>query len=158
MRDSFSLRRREKMANKITHQDKEMICQTYRDAEDKEKAVSALAKVIGCEVSAINKVLRENGLIKPRVEIKAEKTKEPADQDVKIYKKGVQFVENIEQVKKDPKEAAGPCESQEKKMPEFVQDILFKELSQLERELVTLQESIEAVQKRYEALKDYLFS
>ena len=146
------------MANKITYQDKEMICQTYRDAEDKKKAVSALVKVIGCEASAINEVLRENGLIKPRVEIKAEKTKEPADQDVKIYKRGVQFVENIEQVKKDPKEAAGPCESQGKKMPDFVQDILFKELSQLERELGTLQENIEAVQKRYEALKDYLFS
>lgn len=146
------------MANKITYQDKEMICQTYRDAEDKEKAVSALAKVIGCEVSDINKVLRENGQLKPRVEIKAEKTKESADQDVKIYKKGAQFVDNIEQVQKDPKEAAGSCESQGKKMPEFVQDILFRELSQLERELGILQEDIKAVQKRYDALKDYLFT
>ena len=144
------------MANKITYQDKEMICQTYRDAEDKEKAVSALAKVIGCEVSAINEVLRENGLKIRRA--KAAAPAAPADQDVKIYKKGVQFVDNIEQVKKDPKEAAAPFENQEKKMPEFVQDILFRELSELERELGTLQENFEAVQKRYEALKNYLFT
>ena len=119
--------------------DVQMILQTYRDAENKRKAILNLSKVLNVSTDEIVEKLQQNG-----VQISYAEPK----------KKPIKELEEI--VKENPIQSVAP-EAAALPMPEYVQDILFREFGSLERKMDELAAELEVTKEHYAVLKQYLF-
>lgn len=119
--------------------DVQMILQTYRDAENKRKAILNLSKVLNVSTDEIVEKLQQNG-----VQISYAEPK----------KKPIKELEEI--VKENPIQSVAP-EAAALHMPEYVQDILFREFGSLEKKMDELAAELEVTKEHYAVLKQYLF-
>lgn len=148
----------------LSKMDKDMILQTYRDADNKKKAIDALAKVCDVDAETIKKVLRDKGALQtrqPKVmhdlpEEKVEELKQiiddnplidldvedPLEDDTKLYET---------KHKKDPAKAAGP-------LPDYIQSVLFFKLLELEKEIEHMEKQTALARQRHQQLKEFLFN
>lgn len=119
--------------------DVEMILETFDHAENKPKAIANLANMLKVDVDVIKEKLQQNGRRLDYAQIKPKKKKDP---------------EAAAPEKEIPSNISKPCE--ELPMPEYVKDILFKEVARLETRLDELQTEYKEAQKNYVSLRDYL--
>jgi len=119
--------------------DVDVICTTYDEAVNKRKAIMSLAKLLGVSPEEIIEKLQQNGRTISAAEPKLRKKPEVKEPEAPK-----------EETKESPKAAALP-------MPEYVQDILFKEFGTLERKIDDLSLELEKTKEHYIVLKNYLF-
>ncbi len=119
--------------------DVQMILQTYKDAENKRKAILSLSKLLDVSTDEIVEKLQQNGV---QISYAAPK------------KKPIKDLQEI--VKENPIQSVAP-EAAALPMPEYVQDILFREFGSLERKMDELAAELEVTKEHYAVLKQYLF-
>lgn len=119
--------------------DVQMILQTYKDAENKRKAILSLSKLLDVSTDEIVEKLQQNGV---QISYAAPKKKPIKEQQ--------------EIAKEDPIQSVAP-EAAALPMPEYVQDILFREFGSLERKMDELAAELEATKEHYAVLRQYLF-
>ncbi len=122
--------------------DVQMILQTYKDAENKRKAILSLSKLLNVSTDEIVEKLQQNGVQISYAAPKKKPIKEPQEIEEIIKENPIQSV--------SPEAAALP-------MPEYVQDILFREFGSLERKMDELAAELEVTKEHYAVLKQYLF-
>lgn len=148
----------------LSKMDKDMILQTYRDADNKKKSIDALAKVCDVDAETIKKVLRDKGALqtsqsKVVIDLPEEKVEElkqiiddnplidldvedPFEDDTKLYET---------KHKKDPAKAAGP-------LPDYIQSVLFFKLLELEKEIEHMEKQTALARQRHQQLREFLFN
>lgn len=148
----------------LSKMDKDMILQTYRDADNKKKSINALAKVCDVDAETIKKVLRDKGALqtsqsKVVIDLPEEKVEElkqiiddnplidldvedPLEDDTKLYET---------KHKKNPAKAAGP-------LPDYIQSVLFFKLLELEKEIEHMEKQTALARQRHQQLKEFLFN
>ena len=148
----------------LSKMDKDMILQTYRDADNKKKSINALAKVCDVDAETIKKVLRDKGALQTSQskvvhdlpEEKVEELKQiiddnplidldvedPLEDDTKLYET---------KHKKNPAKAAGP-------LPDYIQSVLFFKLLELEKEIEHMEKQTALARQRHQQLKEFLFN
>lgn len=124
----------------------ELILETYDSADNKRKIINSLSKMLRVSSDEIIESLQQNGREVPLTE-----SKKPGRPKVKS-------VINIpEEVKKSIDSfIQEPEKKEELPMPEFVRDVLFREVSRLEKQLDQIRTEYEETQKNYMSLRDYL--
>ena len=152
----------------LSMMDKDMILQTYHDADNKRKAINALAKVCDVDAETIKKVLREKGALtkKAAAPIK-EQIEEVKDEVIKAAEDCglIDLDEALDEFiadqaghdtyepkqAKDPAKAAGP-------LPDYIQSVLFFKLLELEKEIEHMEKQTALARQRHEQLREFLFS
>ena len=124
--------------------DVDLICQTYDDAINKRKAIMSLSKLLSVSPDEIIEKLQQNG----RQIAQAEPKKKP------IKETETKELEKV--VKENPIQSVSPLVPT-MPMPEYVQDILFKEFSSLEQRIGELTSELEKTKEHYVVVKKYLF-
>lgn len=125
--------------------DIEMMIETYRQAENKMKAIRNLGKMFDLLPSEIMEKLEKNG-IKVHEDIERETNQRPKKR-IKTEGNGAEVVKEIK--------VPGP-QAPELPMPDYILEILFKEVSVLERKMDALKDELRATEDHYKVLKDYL--
>lgn len=159
----------------LSKMDKDMILQTYRDADNKKKAIDALAKVCDVDAETIKKVLRDKGALQTRQPKKMpddwHEVKAPVIQEISGPEDGFEvmdldnlpvctiFADQAEddtklyetKHKKDPAKAAGP-------LPDYIQSVLFFKLLELEKEIDHMEDQLTLARQRHQQLREFLFN
>lgn len=124
--------------------DVELICQTYDDAINKRKAITSLSKLLSVSPDEIIEKLQQNG----RTIAQAEPKRKP------VISTETKELEKV--VKENPIQNVAPVVPT-LPMPEYVQDILFKEFSSLEQRIGELTAELEKTKEHYVVVKKFLF-
>lgn len=147
----------------LSKMDKEMILQTYNDADNKRKAINALAKVCDVDAETIRAVIKDQRAAAAPKEIRI---KEPANMeelvetidmaakdviylDLDKTEDGTKLYETKH--KKDPAKAAGP-------LPDYIQSVLFFKLLELEKEIDHMEDQLKLARQRHQQLREFLFN
>lgn len=132
--------------------DVELILETYDEAINKRKAILSIAKLLDVTPEEVIEKLQQNGrtidMSKRKKPKAAAKTEEPCELKNEL-------TENLPlktEEQKQPEAAAAKAI-----IPDYVQDVLFREFGALETRLGELQAEIEATEQKYKLLKNYLF-
>lgn len=132
--------------------DVELILETYDEAINKRKAILSIAKLLDVTPEEVIEKLQQNGrtidMSKRKKPKAAAKTEEPCELKNEL-------AENLplkSEEQKQPEAAAAKAI-----IPDYVQDVLFREFGALETRLGELQAEIEATEQKYKLLKNYLF-
>lgn len=132
--------------------DVELILETYDEAINKRKAILSIAKLLDVTPEEVIEKLQQNGrtidMSKRKKPKAAAKTEEPCELKNEL-------AENLPlktEEQKQPEAAAAKAI-----IPDYVQDVLFREFGALETRLGELQAEIEATEQKYKLLKNYLF-
>lgn len=125
--------------------DVDVILQTYDEATNKRKAIMSLAKLLSVNPEEIVEKLQQNGR---SISVAEPKKKPIKEAETKELEKAI---------KENPIQSVAP-EAAALPMPEYVQDILFKEFGTLERQIDELTQELEKTKEHYIVLKKYLFN
>lgn len=125
--------------------DVDVILQTYDEAANKRKAIMSLAKLLSVSPEAVIEKLQQNGRSISVAEPKKKPIKEAETKELE------------KTIKENPIQSVAP-EAAALPMPEYVQDILFKEFGTLERQIDELTQELEKTKEHYIVLKKYLFN
>lgn len=128
--------------------DIEMMLETYDQAENKRQAITALAKMLKVDPDVIKEKLQQNGRKIDFANVKTKPTKATETKAYVIDKNQMPTSENI--VRADESQAAALP------MPEYVRDILFGKVGELETTIDRLQDELKEAQEHYAVLRDYL--
>lgn len=138
--------------------DVELILETYDEAINKRKAILSIAKLLDVTPEEVIEKLQQNGR-----KIDYTKKEKPKKAPAKVKDPEPRLIKNDES--KDPEGRLLKTEEQKQPeaaaakaiIPDYVQDVLFREFGALETRLGELQAEIEATEQKYKLLKNYLF-
>lgn len=107
--------------------DVDMMLETFDQAENKRKAIEALSKMLKISPEVVKEKLQQHGRVIDYGE-KCKKTMVTEKADLKVVLP----------------------------MPEYIQDILFREVAELEKRLDELQSELKITEDHYQVLRTYL--